>query len=329
MSTNIGAWEINEDGPKKMTSCNIDFEKDLEDWIVKEPGLVQRDLEIIGRQVYLDNNRAVLDLLALDIQGRWVIIEIKKGTLSRETIAQAIDYTACLSNMTENEIINSIRPEEINQGLNLREMLKTRDALETLDPKNRKLSMIIVGTGRSPELDQMANFLAENYNVPLTVVTFHVIENERGMRVMVRELTEPEQVVVKDTSLPTLNELQQIADQNGIGAMFKMLREAALEAGLYPRLWKTSVMYTNPANKTKSLFTVWVQPQKGKIKLYPVTDLLADYFQVSQQKVENLLGPYGWQYLNYEETEAFANGLKELTGLDNNTASQTNEGKGP
>jgi len=312
MTTNIGAWEIKEGGPEKLSNCQIDFEKDLEDWIVKDPGLVQKDLVIIGRQVYLDNSRAVLDLLALDIQGRWVVIEIKKGMLSRETIAQVLDYTACLAKMTETEILTNIKPETINPNLCLREMLKERDALESLDPKNRSLSMIIVGTGRSPELDQMADYLAGSYGVPLTVVTFQVIESSEGKRFMVRELSEPEQLVLKEMSTPTLDELQQKAEQNGIGQGFQFIKDAALKAGLYPRLWKTSVMYASPANKTRSLFTVWDHPSAGKIKLYLVSEAIAEHFQVAHEKVQSLMGQEGWQYLSEEQAEAFAHGLNEL-----------------
>ena len=312
MTTDIGAWEIKVDGPEKLSNCQIDFEKDLEDWIVKDPGLVQKDLVIIGRQVYLNNNRAVLDLLSLDIQGRWVVIEIKKGMLSRETIAQVLDYTACLAKMTETEILNNIKPETINPDLCLREMLKERDALESLDPKNRSLSMIIVGTGRSPELDQMADYLAGSYGVPLTVVTFQVIESSEGKRFMVRELSEPEQLVLKEMSTSTLDELQQKAEQNGIGKGFKSIKDAALKAGLYPRLWKTSVMYASPANKTRSLFTVWNHPSVDKIKLYLVSEALAEHFQVAHEKVQSLMGQEGWQYLSDGQAEAFAHGLNEL-----------------
>jgi RecB family endonuclease NucS len=40
---------------------------------------------VVGRQIDLEGGR--LDLLAIDPQGRWTIIEIKRGTLRREAIA--------------------------------------------------------------------------------------------------------------------------------------------------------------------------------------------------------------------------------------------------
>lgn len=129
---------------------------------------------------------------------------------------------------------------------------------------------------------------------------------------MVRELSEPEQLVLKEMSTPTLDELQQKAEQNGIGQGFQSIKDAALKAGLYPRLWKTSVMYASPANKTRSLFTVWDHPSAGKIKLYLVSEALGEYFQVAHEKVQSLMGQEGWQYLSEEQAEAFAHGLNEL-----------------
>ena len=129
---------------------------------------------------------------------------------------------------------------------------------------------------------------------------------------MVRELSEPEQLVLKEMSAPTLDELQQKAEQNGIGRGFQSIKDAALKAGLYPRLWKTSVMYASPANKTRSLFTVWDHPSAGKIKLYLVSEAIAEHFQATHEKVQSLMGQEGWQYLSEGQAEAFANGLNEL-----------------
>ncbi len=320
MSKSIGAWEIIEGNINRMQLSQIDFEKELEEWITYNPDLVQAGLTIIGRQIHLDGNRAILDLLALDPQGQWVAIEIKKGSLSRDTIAQIIDYASCLASIPEEQVDNYIKPQIINSDLNLRELLKERDALDSLDPNNRDINMIIVGTGRNAELDQMAKFLSNKFGFPLTIVTFHVIESQCGNKIIVRELNEPEQVgfreLSKNKSTPTLEELQLTADQNGIGRMFRLIRETAEEIELYPRLWKTSVMYTSQANKTKSLFTVWVHPYENKIKLYLVADGFNEFFQISKERVESLLGQNGWQYLNEEKVELFTKGLQKLLKTD-------------
>ena len=89
------------------------MEQNLEDWIEREPGLLQTGLTIVGRQVGLESGR--LDLLALDPQGHWVVIEIKSGDLRREAVAQVLDYASCIATMPHDEL-----RQKVNEYLNQR-----------------------------------------------------------------------------------------------------------------------------------------------------------------------------------------------------------------
>jgi RecB family endonuclease NucS len=86
----IGLWHILDAGPERLQHAEVSVERDLEDWIEHDPSLLERGLVIVGRQIRLEGGP--LDLLALDQQGRWVLIEMKRERLRREVIAQAIDY---------------------------------------------------------------------------------------------------------------------------------------------------------------------------------------------------------------------------------------------
>ena len=94
----IGVWHLSGDRPRKLQESKIDFEQNLEEWIEADPELLQVGLTIVGKQIRVEGGR--LDLLAIDPQGRWVIIEIKREQLRRETIAQIIDYASCLATMS-------------------------------------------------------------------------------------------------------------------------------------------------------------------------------------------------------------------------------------
>lgn len=48
---------------------------------------------VVVRQLRLDSGK--LDLPCLDAQGGLQVVEIKRGALYRDTIAQAVDYAAC------------------------------------------------------------------------------------------------------------------------------------------------------------------------------------------------------------------------------------------
>ena len=90
----IGLWQIANDGPTRLSPAPLDREKQLEDWIERDPALLERGLVIVARQLRLDGGP--LDLLALDPQGRCVLIEIKRERLRREVIAQTSDDASCL-----------------------------------------------------------------------------------------------------------------------------------------------------------------------------------------------------------------------------------------
>jgi RecB family endonuclease NucS len=66
------------------------------------PAYWRKGLTIVGRQFM--TAAGPLDLLARDPQGRWVVIEIKRGVLRRETVAQALDYAACLAAFPSDEL---------------------------------------------------------------------------------------------------------------------------------------------------------------------------------------------------------------------------------
>ena len=72
--TGIGLWSIADGMPARLTADEVERERFLEDWIEADPDLLERGLTIVARQLRLEG--CPLDLLAIDQQGRWVLIEI-------------------------------------------------------------------------------------------------------------------------------------------------------------------------------------------------------------------------------------------------------------
>lgn len=65
-------------------------EKQFEDILAKYPELIESGLSLRGRQVNLSGK--ILDLLFEDQRGDVLIVELKKGAIKREHIAQLLDY---------------------------------------------------------------------------------------------------------------------------------------------------------------------------------------------------------------------------------------------
>jgi hypothetical protein len=70
------------------------LEKDLEDILVKYPGLIEDGLELLGRQVSVFGRR--MDLLFKDRLGRKLIVELKYGPIKDEHIGQLLSYEGML-----------------------------------------------------------------------------------------------------------------------------------------------------------------------------------------------------------------------------------------
>src|SRR5690349_17857762 len=106
MSVEIGIWDVGEGTPRKLPASTVDLERQLEDWIERDPDLLEGGLKILGRQVPLEAGS--LDLLGLDVQGRWVVIELKRGQVHRDTVAQALDYAACVATLPFNRLSEAV-----------------------------------------------------------------------------------------------------------------------------------------------------------------------------------------------------------------------------
>ena len=93
----LAAWQVSTDGPRRLTPGGIELETVLEGWIERDIGLIDPGLLVIQRQLHVEGG--ILDLLCVDVQGRATVIEIKRGKLIRETVAQGLDYAASIALM--------------------------------------------------------------------------------------------------------------------------------------------------------------------------------------------------------------------------------------
>lgn len=138
---NIGLWHITNNKLKLIGSSNVELEKNLEEWIEKDPSLIQEGLTIVSRQKTIEG--VTPDLLAVDSQGRIVVIEIKRDNIRRKTIAQAIDYASIIHYMDEEDLKKSIIDYLNSKNESLPEMQNTEDILNSIGEKLRETKMWI------------------------------------------------------------------------------------------------------------------------------------------------------------------------------------------
>lgn len=316
----IGLWQIVDSEPKRLDKGSLELEKHLEDWIEQSPELLQKGLEIIGRQIHLDGG--TLDLLAIDPQGQWIVIELKAGAVRRDTISQVIDYSSSIATMPYEDLAQKANAYLATKQKTLGEILEQRGVDEKELEGGRDTLMYIVGTGKAPGLERMVSFLAENNELPINIVIFEVFKLGSDEQLLLRELTETEigYPAFERKRMPTIDELLANADQFATKDDFRKIYEAALRHNLYPRPYKVSIMYAPISNKSRTLLTVPVTPKKdGTIRIYVASSGFMEFFPVPEETTLELLGEDGWYSMESQEVKQF---IEKLDSFFAEVASQ-------
>ncbi len=318
--TEVGIWDVSSGEPDRLQRGAVDLERQLEEWIESDPSLIQQGLRIVGRQVHLEAGR--LDLLGFDPVGTWVVIEIKRGNVRRETIVQALDYAACLDALSPAAMELIVETYLQNRGETTTSFLSTVGFGKDIFAE-RNQAIFVVGTGRDPNLERLSRFLTKTI-IPINVVNIDVFENA-GRRFLLRQLTELDLAAVGSKALPQTDSVQSdanaqneierlmmLADNNGVGRGFRKVYEAAVRHGLYPRPYKWSIMYTPPQHKGRCLIVAWVKPMRKRLHIYVVSPEFASYFPVSEREATELLGEPKRHLLTPEDVDALVTRLDQL-----------------
>ena len=309
----IGIWTITPQGPSRVKESNLALEKQLEDWIENDPSLLQSGLTIIGRQIHVEGGP--LDLLALDPQGQWIVIELKAGTLRRETVSQVLDYASCIATMPWDEIEGKVDAYLAKKDLNLRSLLEDRGLRIADLEDSRDVIMYIVGAGREPGLERMVSFLGERYEVPINTVTFDVFQLQDGEQILLREITEAEFAPseTREKNKVAVDDVVNLADNYPTGIVFRKLLEAAERHNFSVRPWATCLMYSPRTNRTRSLFTVWAIPRSGgNLRVYVETSAFSEFFPVPEETAFSIFGDAGYRLIDAGNVDEFISNLDWL-----------------
>jgi hypothetical protein len=302
----LAVWHVREDGPVRIPASALQLEQELEAWIERDPSLAVEGLDVVGRQVTLEGGR--LDLLGVDPQGLWTVVEIKRGQLYRDTVAQALDYASSVSTMPSEKLREIVGETSAGRS-------PVQEALAGTEGERRDVRVVVVGTGRDSSLDRIVHFLGDGYDIPIQVVTFEVFAVEPEGRILIREVTEADpSTPVRAAAAPfKLEEVFAIAKTHGTAEAFETIHAFAEEQGLYARPWKWSIMYTPPSARNRTLMTVWTK-QDGELRIYVApASVFAEFFAISEEGAQRVLGSDEWHILSgREQAEAFTARLMPL-----------------
>ena len=187
MSTKIKTWQIVDGNLEVLESKLADAERadalDLETLVATNPAIISPGLAIIGRQV--PTQSGPLDLLAIDKAGNLIVVEVKKNSLPRESLAQAIDYVSEVASWNLDKISEKCIKYT---GQSLEDLIIESFPevnLETVNV-NESQRIVLVGFSIERSLERMITWLSDNYEVNINAVNLQYIKTDGGDELLTR-----------------------------------------------------------------------------------------------------------------------------------------------
>ncbi len=155
------------------------MEENLENWILKEPSILNEKSLIIGNQVMIPDVKDKIDILAIDLNGNSVIIELKRGRLKDPVDFQALIYASYISKWEfedfEIQAKNFLNPKN-NPEFNFNELFENffiESGKEEAPDINIDQRIIIVGTDVKDKIGSVALWLRE-HQVDIKVIQMSI-----------------------------------------------------------------------------------------------------------------------------------------------------------
>ncbi len=233
----IQIWAIDDSQVTQLMPSNqMESELLLESILVSNPSLLMDDLVFVGRQTPTEGGP--LDLLGVDGDGRLVVFELKRGTLSRDAVAQVIDYASDLDRMDLGALSKHISQKSGSHNIEKIEDFQDWytndlgfDDLEVLKP----LRLFLVGLGVDNTTERMVKFLAENSGMDISLLTFHCFTLD-GKTILAKQVeidgSEAPNLIDKRRSLTRderLKALDELAGSLGVSETFSDIRSLFLD----------------------------------------------------------------------------------------------------
>jgi hypothetical protein len=173
MPLELGIWRIDKDF-MRLPVGSLDLEERLEDFLDKDINIASPNWMVIGRQVYTDYGKYV-DLLAIDLDGNLILIELKKNKTPREVVAQLLDYASWVKNLKDDDITRiyeeykqKYHPEKANVSLD-DTFCKRFNLKEMPEELNDSHQMVVVASKLDESTERIVKYLADEHNVPINI----------------------------------------------------------------------------------------------------------------------------------------------------------------
>ena len=295
----LGAWLIDEEERPVRLSADGDFlEKHLEDWIQADPTMIGDRVRWVARQLTLGDGTR-LDLLGLAHDGTLVIVELKQADVDTGTVVQAIHYLVEIGQLSSDELLRRIRS---NTDLDSSLDKELADALEGVETHERDYLIVVAGAGQGDRAEAASSFLeATGLKVPIRAISFGVVRDAEGRRILIREIDE--EVAPSESDRPkrhwTVDGVRDLARDAGSLESFNLVLDELDTRDI--RVWPKKTGVNLSTGGRHSAF--WVQPIEDGLNMGYLGGNFPRLFGVDELDAEEALGE-NWINVPNEEVSA-------------------------
>ncbi len=305
----VALWSVTGSTPKRLGPPRVFDEKHLEDWVLADPQMVAEGLVWVARQPCLPD-RTKPDLLGLTREGGLVVAELKRGQVNIGTLVQAMHYVLTLSTMS----FDAVRPllTMLDAAPDGAEQAREALAASFESGGSPEFSIMLIGTGRAPELDRASAFLTDRgLNLPITIVSFTPFA----------DLANPPNVFltrdVEDSAPPspapragTDERFRQLASDLGCLDHIELFTKTAMGLGLGVKTWVHVLTMVPPTGINRTL--LYLRPEsQGIVDFNWSEENLVQWYNANLSTWRPKMGPV-WSKLSLEQLRARLVAFSEL-----------------
>ena len=284
MKTDIEVWEIDRvsrAGTKLGLAERVETEEMLEAVLVANPNMLMRGLTLVGRQVPVETGK--VDLLGIDGDGRLVAFELKRGKLTRDAVAQILDYCTYLETLSDSELATLIAERSGQDGI--KEIADFEEWYGSQPGDSiRPVRMVLVGLGIDMSAHRTVAYLAER-GIDIRLLTFHGYVHGDGM-LLARQVRTADDPHTSFTDLPRARDLDRKASDHEVAEVWQDAK-ASLDYSVRTYYTKSGITYlqrtiTLPDDvRVRGSHSVTIdEPGKIRITFYPAAvDLCHERFE--------------------------------------------------
>ena len=342
-----GADNLEAISPTTFEAEQLQERGDLQRLLRDQPDALEKGLFVVAEEFgdWEDSNRRI-DLLALDSEGRLVVIELKRTQSGDLSELQAIRYAAMVSNMTLERIIDAHRDYLAKRSQDEDARKRVLEHLEVEDESDAEINterprIVLASAGFSTELTTSVLWLRDS-DIDISCVRLQLYRSGEGLLLdtsQVIPLPEASDYYVK------VQERQNEQKQHrsgGVrspgGEVFKAAIDSANEqqreeltkmhswatklaaeglADLYSFAGKDTTLNIRVRDKKNALVTLYISSTFPPIRLW--RERFENYASNSLRIIEELinarLGSQGFHQYNDGLLDALTDAYREANGL--------------